>query len=264
MPKRLTDTSIWEKEWFLDLPPALKCFISYLDSHCDNAGVWNVNFRLAEVYIGAPVKDLIEKLPEGFYYEFDDGKKWFMPKFVEIQNGDIFKEPKEGKALSSIIKAVRNKLSKYKYKKENLYEFYYALSIGQYIYKEEYTYTEGEEYTGKGVIGGNPESKETPEELESAELTTTERIDGIVIHSPTAPDKLWNDDLWRSSLHDLFGIDDFILLPYWQDFWKHLRAGASQSERRHTDKIREHFRNWLNKQDFRSNGTDGNIDLSGL
>ncbi len=253
MAKRLTDTNIWEKEWFMDLSPKMKCFVRFLDDHCDHAGVWNVNFKLTQMYIGESVKEELNTLPEGFFYEFDGGKKWFLPKFIEIQNGNIFREVPDGKRLSPIIGKVINKLKGHKYKKDTLYEFYYRLYNTLPIECEKEEEEEEESY--------KEEEEDSFGKSENL-LTTTERIDGVRLHDQSVPSKLWEDEGWRSGLRELFGVDDKTLLPYWDSFWKHLRAGASQLDKRPIDKLREHFRNWLNKQDFNSNGTTGEIDLS--
>ena len=40
MPKRFTDTDIWEKEWFMSLKPTEKCLVKYVRDKCDLAGIW--------------------------------------------------------------------------------------------------------------------------------------------------------------------------------------------------------------------------------
>jgi len=78
MAKRLTDTEIWDKEWFMALTPEIKCLVKLVFDKCDLAGVWHPNWTLANAYVGRKVseKDLLS---------VDDGKQ-----FVKIESGKIF------------------------------------------------------------------------------------------------------------------------------------------------------------------------------
>ena len=78
MAKRLTDTDIWDKEWFMQLSPKLKCLVKFVRDKCDLAGVWNPNWRLAEIYIG-------ESVTESELVSIDSGKQ-----FVKLENGKIY------------------------------------------------------------------------------------------------------------------------------------------------------------------------------
>lgn len=88
--KRLHDTEIWDKHWFMEFSPVDKCAILYIKDKCDNVGVWKPNFPLAEAQIGGQpnwdnIRDCcnnnIEVLPSG---------KWFIPDFMDFQHGDFF------------------------------------------------------------------------------------------------------------------------------------------------------------------------------
>ena len=88
MSKRFTDTNKWQEDWHHDLTPVLKCLWSYLCDHCDGAGVWEGNWRLASFQIGetVSVKSLeafgarVEVLP--------NGKVWLVDH-VEFQCGQL-------------------------------------------------------------------------------------------------------------------------------------------------------------------------------
>ncbi len=69
MPKRFTDTDIWEKEWFMSLTPTEKCLVKYVRDKCDLAGIWKPNFTLASYVIG-------EKVTEEMLLKIDDGKQF--------------------------------------------------------------------------------------------------------------------------------------------------------------------------------------------
>ncbi len=69
MPKRFTDTDIWEKEWFMSLTPTEKCLVKYVRDKCDLAGIWKPNFILASYVIG-------EKVTEEMLINIDNGKQF--------------------------------------------------------------------------------------------------------------------------------------------------------------------------------------------
>jgi hypothetical protein len=45
MSKRFSETSIWEEDWFLEMPNEYKLFWQYMLSKCDHAGIFKVNLR---------------------------------------------------------------------------------------------------------------------------------------------------------------------------------------------------------------------------
>jgi len=87
MSKRFTDTEKWKDEWFADLDPEIKLFYLYILDTCDHAGVWKVNFRLAEFSMGVKIdKDAALKSFNGRVIQigFD---KWCVTKFITFQYG---------------------------------------------------------------------------------------------------------------------------------------------------------------------------------
>ena len=86
MAKRFTSTEKWDKIWFRKLTPEHKCFWIYLLDRCDHAGIWEVDFELAEWYLGSKLN--IEDIKLVFkkqYAEIDDGSRWFILDFVLFQ-----------------------------------------------------------------------------------------------------------------------------------------------------------------------------------
>lgn len=88
MAKRLTDTGKWDKAWFMALPPRIKCLWQYINDKCDQAGVWEMNFSLASIYIN-------EKVTEEDLHHFGDrvekfrpGKLWIVDH-VDFQCGTL-------------------------------------------------------------------------------------------------------------------------------------------------------------------------------
>lgn len=94
MAKRLTDTGIWEEDWFIDLPPKYKLFWYYIKDRCDHVGIWRPNKVLAQRIIGEPIntheflqfinseeKQRVVVLPTG---------RWFLKDYFIFQYGDVF------------------------------------------------------------------------------------------------------------------------------------------------------------------------------
>ena len=78
MAKRFTDTELWDREWFMNLNPTLKCLVKFVRDKADLCGVWSPNWIIANTYIG-------DKVNEEMLLKIDDGKQ-----FVKIENGKIF------------------------------------------------------------------------------------------------------------------------------------------------------------------------------
>lgn len=93
MAKRLTDTEIWEQDWYIDLPTKYKLTYNYVKDKCDNCGIWRPNKSLLQRIIGEPInldefltfinldKLRISVLPTG---------RWFLRDFFIFQYGDKF------------------------------------------------------------------------------------------------------------------------------------------------------------------------------
>ena len=107
MAKRFTDSLIWEKEWFMNLPPRVKCLVKYVRDKCDCAGIWYPNFKLASVYIGDQVteQDLLEIDNGKQFKKLEDGKIYCVD-FIQFQYGSNLNpaSPVHRKILSIIDK----------------------------------------------------------------------------------------------------------------------------------------------------------------
>tara|TARA_R100000808_G_scaffold22728_1_gene49634 strand:- start:1954 stop:2637 length:684 start_codon:yes stop_codon:yes gene_type:complete len=87
MSKRYTDTGLYDREWFQELPLKYKCFWEYICKKCNHAGIWDVNVRLASFCIGESVaREKILKAFNGKIIEIESDK-WWIPKFVKFQYG---------------------------------------------------------------------------------------------------------------------------------------------------------------------------------
>ncbi len=106
MAKRLSDTEIWKKKWFRELPPKYKCFIKYLLDSCNLVGVWEVDFDLAQFSIGEKIEvDEVKKILGEKIIEFENGTKWLYKHFVFFQYGFEFnpKSPIHKKVADMIL-----------------------------------------------------------------------------------------------------------------------------------------------------------------
>jgi uncharacterized phage protein (TIGR02220 family) len=84
MAKRFTDTEKWKK--LRDLSSEYKLLYNYICDACDHAGIWIVDFEIAQIYTGQRynVKKATDALKDRVHV-FDDGKKWYIKGFIEFQ-----------------------------------------------------------------------------------------------------------------------------------------------------------------------------------
>ena len=126
MAKRLTDTNKWVKRFIRNLPGAYKLLWFYMIDECDHAGIWIVDFEVAQIRVGKdmPISEMEAlEIFNGKVIPFDDNEKWFIPSFIEFQYGTLNPENRVHK--SAIDKLERYNLmgltsplqgDKYKYK----------------------------------------------------------------------------------------------------------------------------------------------------
>jgi len=109
MAKRLTDTEIWEQDWYIELPSKYKLLWNFIKDKCDDCGVWRPNKSLLQRIIGEPInldefmgfinvggKERIRTLPNG---------RWFIIEYFFFQYGDKFnpKSPVHRGALKRLL-----------------------------------------------------------------------------------------------------------------------------------------------------------------
>ncbi len=115
MAKRFTDTNKYKKPFLRGLQGAYKLLWDFLYHECDHAGIWIVDFEIAQIYLGSDMK--VNKQDALLYFnygenriiEVDNGNKWFIPSFIEFQYGKL--NP-ENRAHNSVI-CVLNKYNLY-------------------------------------------------------------------------------------------------------------------------------------------------------
>ena len=102
MAKRFTDTNKWKKPFIKSLTTVNKLLWYYITDDCDHAGIWHIEFDIAEVRIGEKINHKSAKIQfENHIYEFDNSTKWFIPDFISFQYGELNPNVK---AHNSVIK----------------------------------------------------------------------------------------------------------------------------------------------------------------
>jgi|TARA_R100000093_G_C1923621_1_gene66443 hypothetical protein len=86
MARRFTDTGLYEKAWFQELPNQYKLFWEYITKKCDNAGFWSINFGMVSyIFNGLKFKeDELLSVFGGRIVKIQPDK-YFLPKFIRFQ-----------------------------------------------------------------------------------------------------------------------------------------------------------------------------------
>ncbi len=100
--KRFTETNKWEDPWFRKLNPEMKLLWAWLLDSCDNAGVIDLDIELASFQIGYtyPMDTLSEFAHRVIKLECG---KFFIPKFIEFQYGNLSRECKAHNPIFSSL-----------------------------------------------------------------------------------------------------------------------------------------------------------------
>ena len=105
--KRFRDIEIWDKEWYMELSPRLKCLANYIFDNCDASGVLNPNWKLLNLRINdiepITISD-IKFLPKENFEILQNGKI-FLPEFINFQYGSL---SEKSPAHIPIFKAIKN------------------------------------------------------------------------------------------------------------------------------------------------------------
>ena len=107
MAKRFTDSEKWKKSFLRGLEGAYKLLWFYILDNCNHAGIWDIEFDVAQLRIG---EDMIieqgkaEQLFKDKIIIFDNNKKWFIPCFVEFQYGQLSQDNRAHKSVIIILK----------------------------------------------------------------------------------------------------------------------------------------------------------------
>lgn len=110
MSRRFTDTDKYKKQFIRGLQGPYKLLWDYLYHDCNHAGIWHVDFEIAQLYLGADMsvnKDDALKYfnaDEERIIEVGNGRKWYIPPFIVFQYGTL--NP-DNRVHSSVIHALR-------------------------------------------------------------------------------------------------------------------------------------------------------------
>lgn len=89
MAKRFTDTDKWNRPWFRNLPQAYKLLWLYIIDHCDIAGVWYVDMKMANFKLDCRINEVLARTHLGKQIEIlGDGQRWLIKDFVAFQYGE--------------------------------------------------------------------------------------------------------------------------------------------------------------------------------
>lgn len=85
MSKRLTDTEIWSKEWFLRLTLKEKLLVKFLFDNCDCAGIYEPNYMLLSFYFSEEItKEDFNNIKQ---VKILDNGNFFIEDFISFQYG---------------------------------------------------------------------------------------------------------------------------------------------------------------------------------
>lgn len=107
MPKRLVDTEIWNKDWFLDLSIKQKLIVKFLFDKCDCAGVYEISYRTLRNCFNEEIKK--EDFEGIKQVRFISENKIFLEDFIQFQYGITIDQLNE---KNNVHKGILKSLSK--------------------------------------------------------------------------------------------------------------------------------------------------------
>ena len=85
MARRMVDTDIWKKDWFLDLSIKQKLIVKFLYDNCDCAGIYEISYRtLKNCFNEEIIKSDLEGIKQ---IKFISDNKIFIEDFIQFQYG---------------------------------------------------------------------------------------------------------------------------------------------------------------------------------
>jgi hypothetical protein len=103
MAKRFIDTNLFRKTFIRSLSAPHKLLWIYLFCDCSHAGIWEIDYELASLFVGSKIKKTdIETF--GNKIIFIDDNKIFIPEFIEFQYGEL---KQNNNAHNSVIRDLK-------------------------------------------------------------------------------------------------------------------------------------------------------------
>jgi len=105
MSKRFTDSRKWDDPFFIDLNNEYKLLWLFILDKCNHAGIFKISNRLIEFSLG--IKINIDDIKNTFKdrIHFVNEEKWFIPKFLDFQYGEL---NIDNRVHNSIIQILKN------------------------------------------------------------------------------------------------------------------------------------------------------------
>lgn len=103
MAKRFTDSAKWSNHFIRSLKAPYKLLWLYILDECDHAGIWQVDFEVAQIKIGEKInqKDALIFFANKI---IDLGEKWFIPNFIEFQYTELNPQNRAHNSVILILK----------------------------------------------------------------------------------------------------------------------------------------------------------------
>jgi hypothetical protein len=152
MAKRFADTEKYKKPFIRGLQGAYKLLWDYICLECNHAGIWQKDFEIAQIYLGADMQvnelDALDFFNKGEdrIVILDGGSKWFIRPFIEFQYGEplnssnrvhlsVIKILKAHKLLTSPLQGAKDK-DKEKDKDKDITKDYNIEELKDYLHAE--------------------------------------------------------------------------------------------------------------------------------
>lgn len=261
--KRFTDTELWEKGWFMELPPITKLLVKFIRERADHAGVWDCNWSLASVYLGEPVSwQNIAHLKDQFL-QMDNGKVVCLG-FIEFHYGTLSESSPAHKPVFTCLKKHANDSVFVRVYDSLLNRLQYTTTTNSNSNKKENKGVQGENNTPVVSLSSNPDfSRGTPDPVAESDkhlqiglrLNLQKPLDEI---KATLIEK---EDFIRPLIQQGIGKPGWSLemhlqhIGLWMDAFNRflkLMGHETQNEKEY----RIGFIGWLKKRDLTSNPND--------
>lgn len=104
MAKRFTDSEKWKKRFFKKLCCKYKLLWLYILDDCNHAGIWDIDLEVAGLRVGEEFKEKeVLNIFKDNVIPIDNNEKWFVPKFIEFQYGELNPESRVHQSVIKIL-----------------------------------------------------------------------------------------------------------------------------------------------------------------